>query len=32
VIESRPAASMMVVSGVLDLRWRIEIEAEAVVS
>jgi enamine deaminase RidA (YjgF/YER057c/UK114 family) len=32
VIESRPAASMMVVSGVLDPRWRIEIEAEAVVS
>jgi enamine deaminase RidA (YjgF/YER057c/UK114 family) len=30
--EVRPAATMIVVSGFLDERWRVEIEAEAVVS
>ena len=29
--DVRPAASMVVVSGLLDVRWRVEIEAEAVV-
>ncbi len=29
--DVRPAASMIVVSGFLDARWRVEIEAEAVV-
>ena len=29
--ELRPAATMVVVAGLLDPRWRIEIEAEAVV-
>ena len=29
--EVRPAATMVVVSGFLDTRWRVEIEAEAVV-
>jgi len=29
--DVRPAASMIVVSGLLDPRWRVEIEAEAVV-
>jgi enamine deaminase RidA (YjgF/YER057c/UK114 family) len=29
--EVRPAASMLVVAGLLDPRWKVEIEAEAVV-
>jgi enamine deaminase RidA (YjgF/YER057c/UK114 family) len=29
--EARPAATMVVVSALLDSRWRVEIEAEAVV-
>jgi enamine deaminase RidA (YjgF/YER057c/UK114 family) len=29
--ESRPAATMVVVAGLLDPRWRVEIEAEAIV-
>lgn len=29
--ETRPAATMVVVAGLLDARWRVEIEAEAVV-
>jgi enamine deaminase RidA (YjgF/YER057c/UK114 family) len=29
--EERPAATMVVVAGLLDPRWRVEIEAEAVV-
>jgi enamine deaminase RidA (YjgF/YER057c/UK114 family) len=28
--EARPAATMVVVAGLLDSRWRVEIEAEAV--
>jgi enamine deaminase RidA (YjgF/YER057c/UK114 family) len=28
----RPAASMVVVAGLLDPRWRVEIEAEAVLA
>jgi enamine deaminase RidA (YjgF/YER057c/UK114 family) len=28
----RPAATMVVVAALLDARWRVEIEAEAVVS
>jgi enamine deaminase RidA (YjgF/YER057c/UK114 family) len=30
--EARPAATMIVVSALLDPRWRVEVEAEAVVS
>lgn len=30
--EVRPAATMVVVAGLLDPRWRVEIEAEALVS
>jgi enamine deaminase RidA (YjgF/YER057c/UK114 family) len=30
--EARPAATMIVVAGLLDRRWRVEIEAEAVVA
>lgn len=30
--EARPAATMIVVAALLDPRWRVEIEAEAVVS
>jgi enamine deaminase RidA (YjgF/YER057c/UK114 family) len=30
--QVRPAATMVVVAGLLDPRWRVEIEAEAVVS
>jgi enamine deaminase RidA (YjgF/YER057c/UK114 family) len=30
--DARPAATMVVVAGLLDPRWRVEIEAEAVVS
>lgn len=30
--EVRPAASMIVVAALLDPRWKIEIEAEAVIS
>jgi enamine deaminase RidA (YjgF/YER057c/UK114 family) len=30
--ETRPAATMVVVAALLDPRWRVEIEAEAVVS
>ncbi|MCL2395495.1 MAG: RidA family protein [Acidimicrobiaceae bacterium] len=30
--DARPAASMVVVAGLLDPRWRVEIEAEAVVA
>ncbi len=30
--EARPAATMVVVAALLDPRWRVEIEAEAVVS
>ena len=29
--EARPAATMVVVSGFLDPRWKVEIEAEAIV-
>lgn len=29
--EARPAATMVVVAGLLDPRWRVEIEAEAVI-
>ncbi len=29
--EIRPAATMVVVAGLLDPRWKVEIEAEAVV-
>jgi enamine deaminase RidA (YjgF/YER057c/UK114 family) len=29
--ESRPASTMVVVAGLLDPRWRVEIEAEAVI-
>jgi enamine deaminase RidA (YjgF/YER057c/UK114 family) len=29
--EARPAATMIVVGGLLDPRWRVEIEAEAVI-
>lgn len=29
--EARPAATMVVVAGLLDPRWKVEIEAEAVV-
>jgi len=29
--EVRPAATMVVVAGLLDPRWKVEIEAEAVV-
>ena len=29
--EGRPAATMVVVAGLLDPRWRVEIEAEAVI-
>ena len=29
--DIRPAATMVVVAGLLDPRWRVEIEAEAVV-
>ena len=30
--EIRPTASMVVVAGLLDLRWKVEIEAEAIVA
>jgi enamine deaminase RidA (YjgF/YER057c/UK114 family) len=30
--EARPAATMVVVSGFLDPRWKVEIEAEAIVN
>jgi enamine deaminase RidA (YjgF/YER057c/UK114 family) len=30
--EVRPAASMVVVAGLLDPRWKVEIEAEAIVT
>jgi len=30
--DARPAASMVVVAGLLDPRWRVEIEAEAVIT
>jgi enamine deaminase RidA (YjgF/YER057c/UK114 family) len=30
--DTRPAASMVVVAGLLDPRWRVEIEAEAVIT
>jgi enamine deaminase RidA (YjgF/YER057c/UK114 family) len=30
--EVRPAASMVVVAGLLDPRWKVEIEAEALVN
>ena len=30
--EIRPAASMVVVAALLDPRWKVEIEAEAVIS
>ncbi|HKH22605.1 MAG TPA: RidA family protein [Solirubrobacterales bacterium] len=30
--ESRPVATMVVVAGLLDPRWKVEIEAEAIVS
>jgi enamine deaminase RidA (YjgF/YER057c/UK114 family) len=30
--ETRPAATMVVVAGLLDPRWKVEIEAEAIVS
>jgi enamine deaminase RidA (YjgF/YER057c/UK114 family) len=30
--EVRPAATMVVVAGLLDPRWKVEIEAEAVVA
>ncbi|MCP9484307.1 MAG: RidA family protein [Gaiellaceae bacterium MAG52_C11] len=30
--EIRPASAMLVISGLLDPRWRVEIEADAVVS
>jgi enamine deaminase RidA (YjgF/YER057c/UK114 family) len=30
--DVRPAATMVVVAGLLDPRWKVEIEAEAVVS
>jgi enamine deaminase RidA (YjgF/YER057c/UK114 family) len=30
--EIRPASTMMVVAGLLDPRWKVEIEAEAVIS
>lgn len=30
--EVRPAATMMIVAGLLDPRWKIEIEAEAVIA
>jgi enamine deaminase RidA (YjgF/YER057c/UK114 family) len=30
--DARPASSMLVVAGLLDPRWRVEIEADAVVS
>ena len=30
--EAAPAATMVVVSGLLDPRWKVEIEAEAVLS
>jgi enamine deaminase RidA (YjgF/YER057c/UK114 family) len=30
--QRRPAATMVIVAGLLDPRWRVEIEAEAVVS
>jgi enamine deaminase RidA (YjgF/YER057c/UK114 family) len=29
--KTRPAASMVVVAGLLDPRWKVEIEAEAIV-
>ncbi|MGB8994513.1 MAG: Rid family hydrolase [Pseudonocardiaceae bacterium] len=29
--EVRPAATMVIVAGLLDTRWKIEIEAEAVI-
>jgi enamine deaminase RidA (YjgF/YER057c/UK114 family) len=29
---ARPAATMVVVKGLLDERWKVEIEAEAVIS
>jgi enamine deaminase RidA (YjgF/YER057c/UK114 family) len=29
--DTRPAATMVVVAGLLDPRWRVEIEAEAVI-
>jgi enamine deaminase RidA (YjgF/YER057c/UK114 family) len=29
--EARPAATMVVVSGLLDPRWRVEVEAEALI-
>ena len=29
--EARPAATMVVVAGLLDPRWRVEVEAEAVI-
>ncbi len=29
--EARPAATMVVVAGLLDPRWRVEIEAEAII-
>ncbi|HLY83938.1 MAG TPA: Rid family hydrolase, partial [Acidimicrobiales bacterium] len=28
--EARPAATMVIVAGLLDPRWRVEIEAEAI--
>lgn len=30
--EARPAATMVVVKGLLDERWKVEIEAEALIS
>jgi enamine deaminase RidA (YjgF/YER057c/UK114 family) len=30
--QARPVATMVVVAGLLDPRWRVEIEAEAVLS
>jgi enamine deaminase RidA (YjgF/YER057c/UK114 family) len=30
--DYRPAATMVVVAGLLDPRWRVEIEADAIVS
>jgi enamine deaminase RidA (YjgF/YER057c/UK114 family) len=30
MVDARPAATMVVVAGLLDPRWKVEIEAEAI--
>lgn len=32
MVDIRPAATMVIVAGLLDSRWKVEIEAEALVA